>query len=300
MMNDFTLKKFDRPGLNAYKKHLTRLIFALFFIASYSSFAATVTWDGGGGTQSWDNANNWNPNSIPGPSDDVIIPDGSIVFYDMPTGSTIASLIVGGGASGTLSFDGSSARQLSVSGSITISPMANFNVAGPNQIHSLFIGGNLINNGTFDMRFNNNRLCNVTFNSAISNQTISGAGTITKFNQITINNTNVAPNNIVEINSSNFTNVVVSFTSGILKVSSGISLSIVTGAPNTLNIGTGSGFILDNPLAVANAGDGDNNLVLTGGTLELKRGKLNVNGGLQLNSGNATFNGAEINSTAFI
>ena len=39
------------------------------------AYAASVTWDGGGGDLNWQNALNWNADTLPGPGDDVVIPD---------------------------------------------------------------------------------------------------------------------------------------------------------------------------------------------------------------------------------
>ena len=36
---------------------------------------AVVTWDGGAGTMNWGDAANWDGDSLPGGSDDVVIPD---------------------------------------------------------------------------------------------------------------------------------------------------------------------------------------------------------------------------------
>lgn len=51
------------------------LSLAFLFLALGASLAhaATITWDGGGGDLSWQNALNWSGDQVPGPSDDVVI-----------------------------------------------------------------------------------------------------------------------------------------------------------------------------------------------------------------------------------
>ncbi len=57
----------------------------------------TVTWDGGGLTNYWQNAANWNPDTLPGPSDVACIPAGITVVYSSG-GATTVSAISGDGA----------------------------------------------------------------------------------------------------------------------------------------------------------------------------------------------------------
>ena len=44
-------------------------------LLEYRQLLATVTWDGGAGNFEWTNPQNWDTDSLPGPADDVIIPD---------------------------------------------------------------------------------------------------------------------------------------------------------------------------------------------------------------------------------
>ena len=52
-----------------------KLIISLIALAvcTTPALSATKTWDGGGSGTSWSSANNWNPNGVPGSSDNVII-----------------------------------------------------------------------------------------------------------------------------------------------------------------------------------------------------------------------------------
>jgi len=56
-------------------------------------------------------------------------------------------------------------------------------------VHSLTLGGNLTNDGTFDCRPSSTRLINATFNNTAGDQTIGGGGgggAVTRFNLITL------------------------------------------------------------------------------------------------------------------
>ncbi len=53
----------------------------------------TVTWDGDGDGVSWSDADNWSGDTLPGPTDNVLLPDfGEIYFVDFRDTSTINSL----------------------------------------------------------------------------------------------------------------------------------------------------------------------------------------------------------------
>ena len=55
--------------------------------------AGVVTWDGGAGTSDWNDADNWNPTGVPGPTDDVIIDVASNPTIEHTSGNhEIASL----------------------------------------------------------------------------------------------------------------------------------------------------------------------------------------------------------------
>jgi hypothetical protein len=70
--------------------NLTRYIpIFLLLLGSFSlnSEAAVYTWDGGGATEFWSEANNWNPNSVPISADDIVF-DGS--FSQKPSEANIS------------------------------------------------------------------------------------------------------------------------------------------------------------------------------------------------------------------
>lgn len=66
----------------------------VFGLLASAACAATVTWDGGAGTNSWHDAANWNPDGIPAAADDVIISvQGSMTIAHTVGTSTIKSLL---------------------------------------------------------------------------------------------------------------------------------------------------------------------------------------------------------------
>ncbi len=75
-------------------------IYSLFFICLFFAFttkAQTITWTGNS-SQNWENPDNWDSNTIPGPDDEVVIDITSgPVLYDMQS-STIKSLTLSGTA----------------------------------------------------------------------------------------------------------------------------------------------------------------------------------------------------------
>jgi hypothetical protein len=82
---------------------LLTLVFLFILTTSLttSTFAATITWDGGASTDAWEHAANWSGNVVPGPSDRVIIDDASPVILSSDV--TIIGLEISGGSSLTIS-----------------------------------------------------------------------------------------------------------------------------------------------------------------------------------------------------
>ena len=64
----------------------------LLALAATIANAASITWTGYGGDNQWTNRINWNPDQVPGPNDDVTIPQGN-VFVTIATG--VSSLVMG-------------------------------------------------------------------------------------------------------------------------------------------------------------------------------------------------------------
>ena len=67
---------------------------ALAFGLALEASAAIKTWDGGAGTLSWNDANNWSPDGVPGAGDDVVIDViGSTVTIAVPSGTANCSTL---------------------------------------------------------------------------------------------------------------------------------------------------------------------------------------------------------------
>lgn len=164
------------------------------------------------GTGVWNTAGNWESSA-----DNVtwitstLVPTSSATLITIQTGHTIAidatasasTIVIAG--SGVLTFDGVAARAFTVTGDITISSSSGVfrtQTAGA-YTNTMSIAGNISNAGTFDMTNGGSTtlVCTVTFNKS-GNQTITGAGTTTRFNYVVVNMG--ASSNILEISSSDF------------------------------------------------------------------------------------------------
>jgi hypothetical protein len=146
-----------------------------FSVLASRPWSSATTWTGCGGT-------------VPQPGDNVVIPTsafplGTVVFDT--TSITIASLTIQNGARLDLNNVGGQSRTLTVTGNVTIDAGGTFNLsnAAGTNIQTLYIGGDLVNNGTFAM-VNGTDYINTFFNGATA-QSISGANAPT-FANITV------------------------------------------------------------------------------------------------------------------
>ncbi|WP_162915353.1 LamG-like jellyroll fold domain-containing protein [Paraflavitalea soli] len=192
------------------------------------------------------------------------VTNSSTISYNGTTGQTITPLsyynldvsLTGGGSitlpnipvnhnlsvsSGSVSI-GVDATPLSfaIGSNITVAAGAAFQVATTsNATHQLTIGGDVINNGTFNLRPDANSFCNVLFNKD-GIQTIGGSGAVTSFNNISINQ-GVSFNNYLDVTAANF-----SAPDGFLTLNNGAFNLNSTGAsvmPFTADIATGNTLI---------------------------------------------------------
>ena len=247
------------------------LIFFTLITFLYYNAGAQKTWDGGAGTNNWADGNNWNPNGVPAAGDAVTIGNGFNVILN--TNTTIASLTIGGGASGSLTMGNNNTnRALTVSGTVTINNGATFNTAG-NGGNTINIAGNLINNGTFDMNIGSAD-ADILFNGAV-NQTLSGSGATTDFNLVTINNTGAANNNIVEVLPSNLSAATgfLTLTRGILKMSGSYTFSNTFFNAASPTINADEGIWLNNSNVTVTGQNGDTQL---SGLIRISAGTYNV------------------------
>ncbi|GAB4246452.1 MAG: hypothetical protein OHK005_12280 [Candidatus Methylacidiphilales bacterium] len=204
----------------------------------FTSVVATVsTWDGGAGTGSWDDANNWNPDGLPSPGNALIFSGNVQTTVDALINRTTGSITFDENASSFTIFGAT----LTVGGAIT-------NQSGEVQT----INSNLV--------FNHNGIINATSGNitlggglALSINTTGRTLTFTGSDTITVNgaivNGSAATGNLLKtgngtltLNGANTYSGSTTLVGGIVEIS------------NTNNLGNGSGT---------------NTLIFNGGTLRL-------------------------------
>ena len=268
----------------------------LFFTLTYLTTSAQKTWDGGAGTNNWNDANNWNPNGVPTSTDNVTIGNGFNVVLN--TSTTIASLAVGGGISGQLTIGNNNTnRTLTVTANVSVNSGATITSTG-NGGNLFRIGGNLANNGTFT---DNAGDVDVEFNGT-TNQTISGTGIINNFNYIIINNSGAANNNIVDVVTTVFNprSDFLILVDGFLRISSNVTVSPFT-STGYIHIPAGCGlwnnggtintsgfeFVVEGTLqttgGTTNIGAAANDLLvyISGSSINVQGGVLNAVGSIR-------------------
>jgi len=288
-------------------KKETRLLLLTVFVLLCSDFFSQTT-KTAISNGNWDTPTRWSPTGVPTATDNDLIPNGRSIRI-RNANAACNSLTVGAGTAATLQFRGGTARTLTVTNNITINANAAFDIrTGSNTSHSLVIGGNIINNGKLDFMVDANSFCNTTFNRN-GNQTVSGTGTLTRFNHMVVN-LGTSITNTVEITASNFAarNGFLNIINGTFKLSSPNTLSaacfsVAATIPTTgrlfLNSATailsasanvtcnGNITIASGTLNVGNANDED--LISNAGTLNVSGGVLNIAGKYNTTGGASTF-----------
>ena len=290
------------------KNYFSSVYFVFLILLCNSLFSAVKTSNGTGGGNYTTGAS-WTGGVAPASGDDIVIQTGDIVTIN--SNITVTNISI----SGTLRYgNNSTARTVTCSGTITINSGGTFDVTvSSNTNHILtYSGASLINNGTLNFSIDANSICRVTFNNN-GNQTVSGTGATTNFNQITAN-LGTSISNVLEFSCSNFTSSLSGFlvlTNGTVKFSNSNSFTgdlysgsgtipatgkIWLNAPNTtLKVGTS--------LTVTGALQVDKGTLSTGtvsssgkltvsGTFTLTGGTINAGNGNneRLVSSNGTFN----------
>ncbi len=146
---------------------------------------------------------NWYPSCgfIPSNTAAAVTIRHSNIAINMGASAPNITIISGG----TLIFDGLAARSLAVTNYVTIDPGGTFITQSSGAFtNTLTIGGDLTNNGTFDMsRGGTTLVCNVTFNKLVGTQNITGTGATTRFNYMTVT-IGASSGNILDISPGNF------------------------------------------------------------------------------------------------
>ena len=244
----------------------------------YRTNAATMNWSSASNWQRW-NGSTWvsNPSQgYPGQNagtGTVTILNGHSVILNNSPAQNIGSLVIGGGTSGSLTIGNNNTnRTLKVTGNVTVSNNASLTSAG-NGGNDLNIAGDLINNGTFDLHIGS-ATTDVTFNGS-SNQTVGGTGATTDFNDITINNTGAAGNNIIEFLPSNLTAAAgfLTLSKGIIKMSGSYTFSNTFFSTANPTINSDEGIWLNNSNVTVTGQNGDTQL---SGLLRISAGTYTV------------------------
>lgn len=162
------------------KVHFVALAFVL--VSSMDATARTYYSRTNNGL--WKNPTTWstvtygnatNLGTYPQRGDIVFIGNGYTINVD--TNVVVANITIGQGVSGKILYPTNTVRSITVTGNLSISKGAQLAYTGNNtKTHSLFINGNLINNGVLDLYSDANDLVNLTFNSR-TNSVVSGTGT---------------------------------------------------------------------------------------------------------------------------
>ncbi len=295
-------------------RHNLRFLFIAVWIAVITVVTnAQITSAASG---NWSSGATWVGGVVPS-AGDVIIANGHTVTIDQNV--LITNLTVGTGTSGILTFDGVAARAVTISGDITIAAGGTFITQAVGTFtNTLSIGGNVTNNGIFDMTrtaTGSTLLCSVTFTKA-GDQTISGTGTTTRFRAITLSKTAktnkvISTIDVAQVGTSLF---MPTGSTGTWEQTSGTfttTSSQTTGANTALNIiGSGNwyqyvasnltiaGDFLVNTTGTVTIGTGGNKLDITtaGASATFTAGTINVNGKVAFAGiANITLNGANLN-----
>ncbi|MFI5221300.1 MAG: fibronectin type III domain-containing protein [Bacteroidia bacterium] len=246
-------------------------------------------------TGNWNSTTSWNCACVPTSGDMVTIANGHTITLN--ANGACNSLTIGQGISGQLIIgNNGTPRSLTVGGDINLSSGAILITGATSSTHTMSVSGNIINNGTLNLAPTVTRICNITFNKN-GNQTVSGGGSTTTFNNIILN-MGYSNSNILEITSSNFSAAsnFLTLTNGTFKLSTGSNVTAFTSATT---ISSTCGLWLNNSGAVLSTTGGtitflglvratsgvinignasDQNLTSNGGTIIIDGGTINIAG----------------------
>jgi hypothetical protein len=228
----------------------------------------------------WSAPATWAGGVVPTGGDVVTIATGATVVID--TAAAAYSLTVDNGA--LLQYEATTARTLTVAGSVTIAAGGTFASAATGTVtsHALVAGGDLTNNGTLDFSTNGDTAgAGITFTGAAGN-TFGGTGATTDIRALTINK-GTAYTSVLELNPANFTvrgvpTDVAGFltlTNGTLKISGTFAMTNRVFPSATYAIPATAGIWLNNPNFTV-AGQAGGSTSANNGLLRLTQGTYNV------------------------
>jgi hypothetical protein len=147
----------------------------------------------------WSSSLTWSAGT-PLVTDTIVIRSTDVVTFNVTgVGTSCNALTV----NGTLNLGSIlSATRLRVNNDIIVAAGGKIQV-NTAATHTLFVSGNIINNGTIDLSPTATKICNITFNKN-GNASLSGTGILNHYNLITLN-MGVSINNTLTISSSKFT-----------------------------------------------------------------------------------------------
>ncbi|MBL8183048.1 MAG: hypothetical protein JNL64_15725 [Blastocatellia bacterium] len=247
-----------------------------------TSPAGNDTCNGAGGL--WSVPATWTDGSVPTAADNVTIGPACTVTID----TTAAAFGITVNAGGILQFEQTTARTLTVTDDVTIDAGGIFqsNPAGTVTIHQLFVGGDLVNNGTLDLSTNGNTAGAELRFTGTANTTLSGTGATTDLRLLTIQKGAGAINiasPMLEINLSNLSVQGVSSAApgflntatynGILKISGTNVFDGVVFQTTGYSIPNTAGIWFNNPNFTVNGQNGSPTLL---GLLRMTQGTLNI------------------------
>lgn len=232
----------------------------------------------------------------PGTGREITMPNSNLTIYrnfvisgTSATGlvklnnASLSTLTVNGHltiTSGNLQFQNTNNKALTmvVDSNVTIAAGALFNLGttGPGADNTLSIGGNLVNNGTFDMSYSQAQRAYPVIFTGGSDASISGTGSVTDFYALTVNKgTSATP--VLNVNSSafSFSNTIdpLIMVNGTFRLTSAVSVTVSENSltlPATTCLSANGGTIL--------ASTASNNLadVKLGGKIEVIAGGITI------------------------